>query len=223
MQKRNKGLGMWLLAAVMIFLVFSLFVNISRPTVQVAYSDFVKLVKSTQIKEIDLCGDEITAQLKDVVQISDKYKYRELKVRIPSTDIFYNDVGSVMQTQIDADELKLTVCEPKVSWMNFALPIVSIVLMVFLIIFFVEFFGKLLLPLSCQSRHDSYPLSLNFLASNTDSTSCQIVLQFPYLQFIKMEKGSCQYRICFSFGKCIIKMFFGSRSTGSNYRYGYIL
>ena len=137
MQKRNKGLGMWLLAAVMIFLVFSLFVNISKPTVQVAYSDFVKLVKSTQIKEIDLCGDEITAQLKDGVQISDKYKYRDLKVRIPSTDIFYNDVGSVMQTQIDADELKLTVCEPKVSWMNFALPIVSIVLMVFLIIFFV--------------------------------------------------------------------------------------
>lgn len=142
MQKRNKGLGMWLLAAVMIFLVFSLFVNISRPTVQVAYSDFVKLVKSTQIKEIDLCGDEITAQLKDGVQISDKYKYRELKVRIPSTDIFYNDVGSVMQTQIDADELKLTVCEPKVSWMNFALPIVSIVLMVFLIIFFVTGMGN---------------------------------------------------------------------------------
>ncbi len=142
MQKRNKGLGMWLLAAVMIFLVFSLFVNISRPTVQVAYSDFVKLVKSTQIKEIDLCGDEITAQLKDGVQISDKYKYRDLKVRIPSTDIFYNDVGSVMQTQIDADELKLTVCEPKVSWMNFALPIVSIVLMVFLIIFFVTGMGN---------------------------------------------------------------------------------
>lgn len=142
MQKRNKGLGMWLLAAVMIFLVFSLFVNISKPTVQVAYSDFVKLVKSTQIKEIDLCGDEITAQLKDGVQISDKYKYRELKVRIPSTDIFYNDVGSVMQTQIDADELKLTVCEPKVSWMNFALPIVSIVLMVFLIIFFVTGMGN---------------------------------------------------------------------------------
>ncbi len=142
MQKRNKGLGMWLLAAVMIFLVFSLFVNISRPTVQVAYSDFVKLVKSTQIMEIDLCGDEITAQLKDGVQISDKYKYRELKVRIPSTDIFYNDVGSVMQTQIDADELKLTVCEPKVSWMNFALPIVSIVLMVFLIIFFVTGMGN---------------------------------------------------------------------------------
>ena len=142
MQKRNKGLGMWLLAAVMIFLVFSLFVNISRPTVQVAYSDFVKLVKSTQIKEIDLCGDEITAQLKDEVQISDKYKYRDLKVRIPSTDIFYNDVGSVMQTQIDADELKLTVCEPKVSWMNFALPIVSIVLMVFLIIFFVTGMGN---------------------------------------------------------------------------------
>ncbi len=142
MQKRNKGLGMWLLAAVMIFLVFSLFVNISRHTVQVAYSDFVKLVKSTQIKEIDLCGDEITAQLKDGVQISDKYKYRELKVRIPSTDIFYNDVGSVMQTQIDADELKLTVCEPKVSWMNFALPIVSIVLMVFLIIFFVTGMGN---------------------------------------------------------------------------------
>lgn len=142
MQKRNKGLGMWLLAGVMIFLVFSLFVNISRPTVQVAYSDFVKLVKSTQIKEIDLCGDEITAQLKDGVQISDKYKYRDLKVRIPSTDIFYNDVGSVMQTQIDADELKLTVCEPKVSWMNFALPIVSIVLMVFLIIFFVTGMGN---------------------------------------------------------------------------------
>ena len=142
MQKRNKGLGMWLLAAVMIFLIFSLFMNISRPTVQVAYSDFVKLVKSTQVKEIDLCGDEITAQLKDGVQISDKYKYREVKVRIPSTDVFYNDVGSVMQAQIDADELKLTVCEPKVSWINFALPIVSIVLMVFLIIFFVTGMGN---------------------------------------------------------------------------------
>ncbi len=142
MQNRNKGMGMWLLAAVMIFLIFSLFVNISNPKIQVAYSDFTKLVKEMQIKEIDLCGDEITAELKDGVQAADNYRFKEIKVRIPSTDVFYNDVGDAVRAQIDSGELKLTVCEPKVSWTNYVFPIVSIVLMVFLVIFFVTGMGN---------------------------------------------------------------------------------
>ena len=142
MQKKSVGWGMWLAAAAVIFLIFSIFMNMSGPKIKVAYSDFITMIKNGEINAIDLCEDEITAELKDGVSVSDKYNYREITVRIPSTDALYSDVGTILQAQIDAGALRLTVCEPKISWINLILPIASVLLLIFFIMFFVSGMGN---------------------------------------------------------------------------------
>lgn len=142
MQKKSVGWGMWLAAAAVIFLIFSMFMNMSGPKIKVAYSDFITMIKNGEINAIDLCEDEITAELKDGVSVSDKYNYREITVRIPSTDALYSDVGTILQAQIDAGVLRLTVCEPKISWINLILPIASVLLLIFFIMFFVSGMGN---------------------------------------------------------------------------------
>lgn len=142
MQKKSVGWGMWLAAAAVIFLIFSIFMNMSGPKIKVAYSDFITMIKNGEINAIDLCEDEITAELKDGVSVSDKYNYREITVRIPSTDALYSDVGTILQAQIDAGVLRLTVCEPKISWINLILPIASVLLLIFFIMFFVSGMGN---------------------------------------------------------------------------------
>lgn len=142
MQKKSVGWGMWLAAAAVIFLIFSIFMNMSGPKIKVAYSDFITMIKNGEINAIDLCEDEITAELKDGVSVSDKYNYREITVRIPSTDALYGDVGTILQAQIDAGALRLTVCEPKISWINLILPIASVLLLIFFIMFFVSGMGN---------------------------------------------------------------------------------
>lgn len=142
MQKKSVGWGMWLAAAAVIFLIFSIFMNMSGPKIKVAYSDFITMIKNGEINAIDLCEDEITAELKDGVSVSDKYNYREITVRIPSTDALYSDVGTILQAQIDAGVLRMTVCEPKISWINLILPIASVLLLIFFIMFFVSGMGN---------------------------------------------------------------------------------
>ena len=142
MQKKNVGVGMWLGAAVVIFFIFSMFMNMSSPKIKLPYSEFITLVKNNEITSIDLCEDEITAELGEGVSVSDKYNYKEISVRIPSTDALYNDVGAIMQSQIDEGSLKLTVCEPKISWTNLIMPIASVLILILFIMFLVTGMGN---------------------------------------------------------------------------------
>ena len=142
MQKKNVGVGMWLGAAVVIFFIFSMFMNMSSPKIKLPYSEFITLVKNNEITSIDLCEDEITAELGEGVSVSDKYNYKEISVRIPSTDALYNDVGAIMQSQIDEGSLKLTVCEPKISWTNLIMPIASVLVLILFIMFLVTGMGN---------------------------------------------------------------------------------
>ena len=141
MQKKSVGMGMWLIAALIIFFIVSSFMNMSSPKLDVAYSDFITMIKNNEITKIDLCDDEITAELKEGVSVSDKYNYREILVRIPSTDALYNDIGDVMQSQIDGGVLSVTVCAPKASWTDYIIPIVSIVTLIIFIMFFIYIFN----------------------------------------------------------------------------------
>ena len=142
MQKKNVGVGMWLGAAVVIFFIFSMFMNMSSPKIKLPYSEFITLVKNNEITSIDLCEEEITAELGEGVSVSDKYNYKEISVRIPSTDALYNDVGAIMQSQIDEGSLKLTVCEPKISWTNLIMPIASVLILILFIMFLVTGMGN---------------------------------------------------------------------------------
>ena len=138
MQKKNSNFGMWIITAVVILLVLSVIRNIGDISLNVAYSDFINLVKNEQIKSIDLCEDEITAELKENVSINGHSgNVMRIKVRVPSTDALYSDVGEHLKTQIDEKKIIMTVCEPKTSWVSMIVPIVSVLVLIAFIFFFV--------------------------------------------------------------------------------------
>ena len=142
MQKKNVGIGMWLGAAVVIFFIFSMLMNMSSPKMKISYGEFITLIKNNDIAAIDLCENEITAELNNDVTISDKYNYRQVTVRIPSTEALYSDVGDVLQSEIDKGDLRFSVCEPKISWTNLILPIASVLILILFIMFLVTGMGN---------------------------------------------------------------------------------
>ncbi|MBR3791395.1 MAG: ATP-dependent zinc metalloprotease FtsH [Clostridia bacterium] len=142
MQKKFKNVSSWLFIIFIALFLYSMVFGIADSGVSVAYSDFINLVKNEKITKIDLCEDEVTAIYPDGVIVRDgAARNTKIKVRIPSTDALYSDIGNHISEQTAMGKLKFTVCEPKVSWVGMITPITSILLLVFLVIFLVSGMG----------------------------------------------------------------------------------
>ena len=145
MQKRTINIGSWIIMAAVILLLWSVYTNITDKRISIAYSDFLNLVRQEKIDEINLADRSLTADLKDGITVTDDTLHRTytgVKVRIPSTEAFYADLGDEIKRQTSQpDGLILTVGEPKVSWTNMITPIVSILLLVMFIMFFTANMG----------------------------------------------------------------------------------
>ena len=139
MQKRFKGISSWLFIVLVVMLMYSMIFGFVDKGMTIAYSDFLNLVKNEQITNIDLCENEITSQVQ--FENGDIKTYKKINVRIPSTEAFYQDIGDVINEQVEAGGLRFTVCEPKVSWLGLITPITSIILLVILVIFLVSGVG----------------------------------------------------------------------------------
>ena len=141
MQKRTINIGSWIIAAAIILLFWSIFTNISDKRISVAYSDFLNLVRQEKIAEINLSANSLTADLKKGDDTL-KRTYTGVKVRIPSTEAFYADLGDEIRRQTaQTDGLILTVGEPKISWTSMVTPIVSILLLIMFFVFFTANMG----------------------------------------------------------------------------------
>ena len=134
MKKRYKGIGSWLFVMIVVLFLYSMVFGIMDSGASVSYSEFLNLVKNEKITGIDLCGDEVLAKNPNGIETVNGVR-PEVKVRIPSTDALYEDLGAEIKKQTASEHLKFTVCEPKVSWMGYITPISSILLLIFLVIF----------------------------------------------------------------------------------------
>ncbi len=138
MQKKARNIGSWILVIGIIIIMYTFFASMMERQNTVAYSDFINLIKEEKIARIDLCEDEITAAVKEgAVQNELGAGVREITVRIPSVDVLYNDAGEQINEQSQNGMLVVTVCEPKVSWMSFITPAISIILLIVIIMFFI--------------------------------------------------------------------------------------
>ncbi len=136
MQKKYKNVSSWLFIIFIALLLYSMVFGMTDSGVSVAYSDFINLVKNEKITKIDLCEDEVTAIYPDGVIVRDgAARNTKIKVRIPSTDALYNDIGNHINEQTSMGKLKFTVCEPKISWMGLITPISSVILLVIFAMF----------------------------------------------------------------------------------------
>lgn len=144
MKKGFRGIGVWIMAIIVIMLFYQFFMGIANPSISVSYSDFINLVKKESISKIDLCEGEIEAIVGNAEDIPEKYISRgqsyikRIDVLIPSTDALYNDVGDEINQQTEKGILEFSVCQPSFSWISLISPIISIILLIMIIMFFVS-------------------------------------------------------------------------------------
>lgn len=138
MQRKTRNIGSWIFAAVVVVLIYSVFMGMMNTKNTIAYSDFINLIKDEKVVRIDMCEDEVTARIKT----GDESQTSSVLVRIPSTDALYGDVGEEIRKQSRDGALVVTVCEPKISWINFISPIISIIMLIVIIMFFVANTGS---------------------------------------------------------------------------------
>ncbi|MBQ8301109.1 MAG: ATP-dependent zinc metalloprotease FtsH [Clostridia bacterium] len=123
MQKRFKGLGVWIATFIVVYLIYFFTFNMFSGEVKMVYSDLVNSIKSEEIASITVSGNTVNATLKNG---------KTTKVQIPSLETFQHDVGEDISKQMESGTLKQEAYEAKISW--------SVVTNILLIIVFVVFF-----------------------------------------------------------------------------------
>ena len=107
MQKRFKGLGVWVAMLVVAYLIYMFAVGFGASQTKMVYSDLVNSIKSEQVSSMLVSGNTVTVTLTN----GDK-----AKVKIPSLDTLQADVGKEMNDQMDKGTLKQEAYETKISW-----------------------------------------------------------------------------------------------------------
>lgn len=130
MQKRFKGLGVWVAMLIVAYLIYMFAVGFGASQTKMVYSDLVNSIKSEQVSSMLVSGNTVTVTLTN----GDK-----AKVKIPSLDTLQADVGKEMNDQMNKGTLKQEAYETKISWTA----VTNIILIiVFICVFFFGFLRK---------------------------------------------------------------------------------
>ena len=125
MQKRVRGLGIWLAMLIIAYLIYAFVWSMNSSTIKMNYSDLVSSIKSEQVQSMSVTGNDVSFSLKNG---------NKAKVTILSTDNLQADVGAEMNKQMSEGTLSVEVLEAKISWAvvtNILLIIIFIVVLVF--------------------------------------------------------------------------------------------
>lgn len=125
MQKRVRGLGIWLAMLIIAYLIYAFVWSMNSSTIKMNYSDLVSSIKSEQVQSMSVTGNDVSVALKNG---------NKAKVTILSTDNLQADVGAEMNKQMSEGTLSVEVLEEKISWAvvtNILLIIIFIVVLVF--------------------------------------------------------------------------------------------
>lgn len=125
MQKRVRGLGIWLAMLIIAYLIYAFVWSMNSSTIKMNYSDLVSSIKSEQVQSMSVTGNDVSVSLKNG---------NKAKVTILSTDNLQADVGAEMNKQMSEGTLSVEVLETKISWAvvtNILLIIIFIVVLVF--------------------------------------------------------------------------------------------
>lgn len=133
MQNKNRNIFMWIFAAMLIISTYTMISSITDATIPSNYSSLIKSLKSGAVSELYISGTSARAKIGDNV----------MSCEIPSYEVLQNDAGKEIVDMIDAGTLKYQVAPPKASWLEYVIPISSILtLMLFLFIIFQQSGGK---------------------------------------------------------------------------------
>jgi len=125
LQKRVKGLGVWLAMLIIAYLIYSFFVTMNSAQIKMSYSDLINQIKSEQIAEMTVSGNTVTAKLTNG---------QKEKVTILSLESLQSDAGEEMNAQMERGSLKVESYETKISWAVIT-NILLIIVFVFVLVF----------------------------------------------------------------------------------------
>ena len=122
---QTKRINIWSLILVIALFatIFSFFSGYNDKTIPSNYSSLIQCIKNGDVSELYI--DEKTA----LAVVGENI----IKCEIPSYEALQNDVGSDILTQISNNSLKYQIAEKKTSWIEYVLPISSILILVFFI------------------------------------------------------------------------------------------
>ncbi len=133
MPDRRRSFFSWILIALIIATIFSFVQEFSDKTIHSDYSTLLKCIKNGAVSELYI--DRTTAKAvvgEDIISCE-----------IPSYDVLEKDAGEELRDLIQNDKLKYKIAEKRVSWVDYALPITSILtLLLFVIFLFAQGSGK---------------------------------------------------------------------------------
>ena len=125
MQKRVRGLGLWLGMLIIAYLIYSFFIAMGSSQIKMNYSDLVSEIKAEQVQSMSITGNDVSLVLKNG---------QKAKATILSADNLQADVGKEMNEQMSTGSLSVEVLETKISWpviTNILLIVIFIAVLVF--------------------------------------------------------------------------------------------
>ncbi len=148
MQKGYKGLGIWLGILALMYIIYSMAISSVFDKEKLVYSDLVSAIKKEQVVSMTINGNTVTAEIIDEDKNTNtppKAPTDDMavpttthKIKIPSIDALYQDVGDEMATLVEEGTLKQEVYESNISWTT----ITNIILIVVIIIIFMMSFSR---------------------------------------------------------------------------------
>ncbi len=148
MQKGYRGLGIWLGILALMYIIYSMAISSVFEKEKLVYSDLVSAIKKEQVVSMTINSNTVTAQIIDEdkntnnppkAPTDDKdIPTTTHKIKIPSIEALYQDVGDEMATLVEEGTLRQEVYESNISWTT----ITNIILIVVIIAIFMMSFTR---------------------------------------------------------------------------------
>jgi cell division protease FtsH len=129
MQNKNRSVFGWLLVIVLLFSLWQAFGEFASNAAKSDYSSLIRYIKDGSVSELYISSTTARAKVGDRIIICE----------IPSVEVLQMDAGDDLVKMIESGQLSYQVAERKISWLDYLIPISSILM---LIIFAMFLFGQ---------------------------------------------------------------------------------
>ena len=129
MQNKNRGFLGWILAIALMLTLFSAFKELTGNIIKSDYSSLLRSIKDGTVSELYVSSTTAQAKIGNTT----------ISCEIPSVEVLQQDAGEDLMKLIESGKLSYQVAERKISWIEYLIPISSI-LMLLVFVFFM--FGQ---------------------------------------------------------------------------------
>lgn len=125
-KKRMSGIGKWLIMIIIIYLAYTILVNIFSQTPEVEYSEFVREIKAGEVAAVNINSNTVNYTARNGARA---------KVIIPSLETMQNDIGDEINRQMSEGTLEQKAHEAGISWVAISNILSTVIIIAFMIFF----------------------------------------------------------------------------------------